>query len=127
MSEKESKIKVLVVEPMKAPVIKEIDNTLKSLQSIVGGYIQAVYPYNDNVALVLNEEGKLEGLPANRGLFDENGNLYDIIVGNFIVVGLGEEDFCSLTDEQVETYYSVFEIPEMFIRSGKGVIAIPME
>ena len=43
---KEKKITVLVVEPQKNPYIKEIDNTLKSLQCEVGGYIQAVYPFS---------------------------------------------------------------------------------
>ena len=40
--------------------VKEIDSDLKSLQHEVGGYIEAIYPYEDPVALVCNEEGKLE-------------------------------------------------------------------
>ena len=64
------KIKVLVVEPMKAPYEKEIDDGLRSLQTEVGGSIQAVYPFEEEVALVMNEEGKLEGLPLNRALRD---------------------------------------------------------
>lgn len=39
-----SKITVIVVEPSKKPYVKEIENTLKSLQHEVDGYIQAVYP-----------------------------------------------------------------------------------
>lgn len=38
------KIKVLAVEPMQEPYVKEIDAGLKSLQKEVGGTIQAVYP-----------------------------------------------------------------------------------
>ena len=45
---------VLVVEPMKKPYPKEIDGSLESMQELVGGTIQAVYPFVDQVALVCN-------------------------------------------------------------------------
>ena len=86
-------MKVLMVEPGKVPYEKEIGDGLKALQDAVGGYIQAVYPYEDPVALVCNEEGKLEGLPLNRALRTEDGEIYDIIAGNFFICGLGEENF----------------------------------
>ena len=54
-------MKVLMVEPGKSPYAAEIDSGLKSLQAAVGGDIQAVYPYEDPVALVCKEEGKLMG------------------------------------------------------------------
>ena len=60
-TERDSTIAVLVVEPGKEPYVKEIDSGLKSLQHEVGGCIEAIYPYEDPVALVCNEEGKLEG------------------------------------------------------------------
>ena len=44
----------------------EIESGLDALQRAVGGYIEAVYPYEDPVALIVNEEGKLNGLPLNR-------------------------------------------------------------
>ena len=59
--ERDSTIAVLIVEPGKKPYVKEIDSGLESLQHEVGGYIEAIYPYEDPVALVCNEEGKLEG------------------------------------------------------------------
>ena len=59
--------------------MKEIDSDLKSLQHEVGGYIEAIYPYEDPVALVCNEEGKLEGLPLNRALRDEDGDIYGFL------------------------------------------------
>ena len=65
-AERDSTIAVLIVEPGKEPYVKEIDSGLESLQHEVGGYIEAVYPYEDPVALVCNEEGKLEGLPLNQ-------------------------------------------------------------
>mgnify|MGYP000382266717 CR=1 FL=1 len=59
-------MKVLMVEPGKSPYAAEIESGLKSLQAAVGGDIQAVYPYEDPVALICNDEGKLMGLPLNR-------------------------------------------------------------
>jgi len=92
---------VLVVEPMKEPYVKEIDPDLHSLQAEVCGDIGATYPYSDPVALVCNDEGKFIGLDLNRGLRDENGEIYDIVAGTFLVVGLGEEDFASLSPELI--------------------------
>ena len=86
-------MKVLMVEPGKSPYAAEIESGLKSLQAAVGGDIQAVYPYEDPVALICNDEGKLMGLPLNRALFDDDGHVYDIVSGNFLIVGLGEEAF----------------------------------
>ena len=75
-------MKVLVVEPMKKCYTKEI-NGLEEMQALVGGYIQAIYPFPDKAAVVCNEEGKNLGLPFNRPLFDENDLPYDIICGTF--------------------------------------------
>ena len=121
------KMTVLVVEPMKKPYVKEIDPGLHSLQAEVGGDIGAVYPFRDPVALVCNDEGKLIGLDLNRGLRDENGELYDIMAGTFLVVGLGEEDFASLSPELAQKYMEHFQQPEQFISLGGQIIAIPIE
>ena len=121
------KMTVLVVEPMKEPYVKEIDPGLHSLQAEVGGDIGAAYPFRDPVALVCNDEGKLIGLDLNRGLRDENGELYDIMAGTFLVVGLGEEDFASLSPELAQKYMEHFRQPEQFISLGGQIIAIPVE
>ena len=78
-TERDSTIAVLIVEPGKEPYVKEIDSGLESLQHEVGGCIEAIYPYEDPVALVCNEEGKLEGLPLNRALRDEDGDIYSFL------------------------------------------------
>ena len=103
-------IKILIVEPGKAPYAAEIPAGLESLQKLVGGLIQALYPFDDPVAVIANDEGKLLGLPWNRPLFDEEGNIYDILVGTFLVTGLTEDDFGSLTDEQIQKYTEVFRM-----------------
>ena len=97
------KMTVLVVEPRKEPYVKESDPDLHSLQAEVGGDIGATYPYSAPVALVCNDEGKLIGLDLNRGLRDEDGEIYDIVAGTFLVVGLGEEDFSSLSRQRNKT------------------------
>ena len=75
-AERDSTIAILIVEPGKEPYVKEIASGLESLQHEVSGYIEAIYPYEDPVALVCNEEGKLESLPLNRALRDEDGDIY---------------------------------------------------
>ena len=87
------KMTVLCVKPGEKPKRIEIESSLDALQRAVGGYIEAVYPYEDPVALIVNEEGKLNGLPLNRALRDEDNDIYDIVAGTFLVVGLGESEF----------------------------------
>lgn len=53
---------------------------------------------------VCNDEGKLLGLPWNRTLTDDHGVPYDIVCGTFFVAGLKEDDFASLTEQQIEKY-----------------------
>ena len=122
-------MRILVVEPERRPEVKEIDGSLKSMQKIVGGYIQALYPFNDPVALVVNDDGKLLNLPANRGLRDENGRIYDIVCGTFFICGAPADcdHFTSLTTEQIEKYRDRFHTPEMFWGMDGRIVCLPME
>lgn len=119
-------MRVLVVEPKHRPVVKEIEGSLKAMQEIVGGVIQALYPFDEPAALVCNDEGKLLGLPMNRGLRDEGGKLYDIIGGTFFICGISEDDFTSLTDEQIHHFQQLFAVPEMFVRLNGRLVILPM-
>ena len=102
------KITVLVVKPRRKPYIMEIEDSLENLQNMVGGYIQALFPYDDPVALICHEEGKLIGLPWNRPLRDDEGMIYDIIAGTFLVTGLTEDNFGSLPQGLIEKYSEIF-------------------
>lgn len=113
---------VLLIEPEKTPREAEISSDLKAMQDVVGGYIEAVYPYDDPVALVCNEEGKLNGLPLNRKIEE-----YDIIAGTFFICGLSEDSFDSLSPDLIQKYKEKFAHPEMFVRLGGHIIAIPVE
>ena len=120
-------MKILFVEPGKIPRSLEIDPSLKSMQQLVGGPIQAVYPFEEPVALICHEEGKLLGLPLNRALKNpETGEIYDIIAGDFLVVGLGEEDFSSLSPELMKQFEEHFHQPETFVRMGRSIMALPL-
>ena len=107
MSDK--KITVLVVEPMKDTYTKEICG-LKEMQALVGGYIEAV-PISDAepVIAVMNEEGKLLGLPYNRPLTGDDGLPYDIICGTFFVAGVDGENIVSLTEDQIRRYREKYD------------------
>lgn len=117
---------VLLVRPNMYPQPVQIGCELEDLQKAVGGDIQAVYPYEDPVALVMDEEAKLTGKDLNRALRDEDGNMYDIVAGDFLVVGLGEEDFSSLSPELMKKYEEHFHQPEMFVRLGRSIMAMPL-
>lgn len=124
--EHDSRISVLVVEPGKEPYMKEIDSGLESLQHEVGGYIEAVYPFEEPVAIVCNEEAKLEGLPLNRALRDGDGEIYDIVAGTFLVVGLTDDSFGSLTPDLAQKFTDHFKVPETFAKVGDKIVAIPI-
>ena len=117
---------VLLVKPGMYPQAVQIGGELEDLQKAVGGDIEAVYPFNEEVALVVNDEGKINGSELNRALRDDNGQIYDIIAGDFLVVGLGEEDFASLSPELMEQFEKEFHQPEMFVRMGRSVMALPL-
>lgn len=116
------KIRVVLVEPGMPAQVTEIDKSLESYQSIVGGYIEQVCPFDDPVAIICNEEGKILGLPLNRALADNEHHIYDILHGTFFVCGLGDEDYCSLTDELTDKYFEKFYYVPMFIANKDGKI-----
>ena len=122
-------MRILVVEPERRPAVKEIDGSLKTMQNIVGGYIQAIYPFDDSVALVANDDGKFMNLPANRGLRDKNGKIYDIVCGTFFICGApaDSDHFISLTPEQIERYQKRFHTPEMFWGMDGRIVCLPLE
>ena len=116
----QEKIKVVAVRPRTAPEVIEIENALEPMQEFVGGYIEIldrVYIGGKRFVLVCNEEGKLNDLPLGRVLFDDDGNLIDIIYGNFFITKEDGEEFGSLDDEEIEIVLKKFERP---------IIAYPM-
>ena len=111
-------MKILFVEPGKEAQPAEIQGDLKEMQAIVGGQIQALYPWEDPVALICNDEGKLLSLPLNRALED-----YDMIAGNFFICGIEGDEFVSLSDPLMIKYQKKFRYPELIGNSPMGLFA----
>lgn len=120
------KLDVLLVEPGMYPKQVHIDSGLTALQQAVNGPIEAAYYFKEPVAIIVNEEGKLDGSELNRAIFNKEGTIVDIIAGNFLVVGLGEEDFTSLSPELMQKFEEKFHQPEIFVRMGKSIMALPL-
>ena len=121
---------ILLVPPGQQPKKITIDGTLAAMQRIVGGPIQAVYPFEEPVALICHEEGKLLSLPLNRALRSpDTGEIYDIIAGDFFLCAAPQdsERFESLTDDQLERYAQIFRTPEIFLSApGGSIIVLPL-
>lgn len=106
-----SLLKILVVEPNKEPYQLEIQDDYKAMQGIVGGLIEAFYPFDDNAFIFCNDEGKLIGLEGNRRVGSS------VLAGNFFIVGDNHDgECCSLTDQQIEKYSEMFAKPEQILQ-----------
>ncbi len=126
MNMPEEKIKVVLVKPMQKPHIVEIGSDLKSMQLVVGGLIEEIMPYEEEVALVCNEEGKNIGLDLNRAIRNSDGEIYDIIAGDFFICSAAGENFTGLTDEQAQRYCEKFKNPECFFKTADGIESVPI-
>lgn len=115
---------VLVVEPGYAPYEKTIPHELHAMQEIVGGLITAIYPYEEMVAIVANDEGILLNMDFNRSV--EGG--YGGVFGPFFVCGLTEDDFCSLPPDQMERFKKKFHKAEILLGvRGNDLITLKVE
>lgn len=106
-------MKILVVEAGKHPYEKEINGTLKEMQEIVGGIIQVIYPFHDEVGVVCNDEGVLLQMPFNRKANEEC-----CIFGTFFICGLGKENFASLPEKLMKKYREHFYSPQVLTTAG---------
>lgn len=120
----EGLMRVLYVEPGKAPYETEIPDMLEFEQQAVQGPIELVH-LDRRTLLLCNEEAKYERKPGNRRL--DNGS---IIAGPFLIVGDGGSEFCSLTDAQAERYMQKFkdphEISQDEVQADMGMHFIPL-
>ncbi len=115
---------VLVVEPGFFPYEKEI-NGLSDMKGIVGGALEAIYPFKDDIALVCNPEGRNLNMEFNRSIPERS---YGGVFGTFFVCGLGEESFISLTPEQVRIYTERFKKAETLVTMlGDQPVVLPVD
>ena len=94
-------LRILMLEPHKAPYEASVPHELTAMQQTVGGLIEVVRN-GDGTLLVCNEEGKLLGMEGNRRIPG------DVLAGPFFVVGDAGETFRSLTEEELERYRERF-------------------
>lgn len=102
---KEKRIKIFAMRCEDGKVykgrIEEIENSLEAKQRFVDGHIQVI-SLMDEIDLVLNDEGKLDGLPLNRVWLGKDGNILDILVGNVLACRFDSEgDFTSILESDI--------------------------
>ena len=112
-------MKILIVEPGKHPSEMEICNTLQDMQETVGGYIEAIYPFEDMVALISDEEAKLKSDTQWNRILGR-----DVIKGTFFLCGIEGENFGDLPDELMQKYKEFFWEPQLFIPTPNGLLPI---
>lgn len=126
-----STIQVVMLEPGKIARVGEIEASLEGLQKAVGGYIEAIYPFEEQVCIVCNEEGKINGMKLNRAIYAEpqeknsRREMIDIIAGPCFICDCSGDDFGSLSPEQQRKYLEMFKNPERFARINGEIFAIP--
>ena len=120
-------MKVLYIQVGKRPRVIEIRHTLKEMQRLVGGIISAYGPFDDGSVIILNDTGKIDGLEFNRVVYDENGEIEDIIAGDFFICYAPPDrpDFSSLPDELIQKYSELFKTPKAFIKIDGKLIIVP--
>lgn len=103
-------MKILAIARYEEPVVQEISNSLEDMQRYVMGYIETV-TLSETAMLVCNEEGKLSGFTPNRVL--KIGSSQDVIRGDFFICGWSGDEFCDISDDDVEKYTKMFSKPEI--------------
>ena len=129
-TDKQNMIRVIICRHDKRAEAAWIEDNLKSMQAVVGGLIQEFMPFHsetdpryDDIALIVNEEGKLMRMPPSRAIFDEDGHVQDVIAGPFFIcyAPLESETFLSLPEDLEQEFLKKFDKPEMFYRTDEGV------
>lgn len=127
------RISVIVCRPGERATIEEIDDSLESMQNLVGGYVEEYQPFHDpndprvdDVTIYCSEEGKINRLPPCRAIEDEDGHLLDVIAGPFFIcfAPLASETIQSLPEDLEQRFKEKFELPERFSMTKDGIEAV---
>ena len=119
------KINVLLIEPGKYPKQIEIEDTLEAMQETVGGYIEEYMPFDDEVAIVCNEEGKMNGAELNRAIYSDDKEILDIFAGKFFIAyaPIESESFLSMPKDLMKKYEDKIRSQERFYQTDTGIEA----
>lgn len=105
-------IRAIKCEPHKEAVECSLDTDLESLQKAVGGLIEFVYPFDHDVGILCNDEGKLIPLDISRPILDDDNQVIDLIAGTCYLVGLSNDgDLRDLTDVELKFYIGYYRYP----------------
>ena len=127
--EERTTIDVIMVEPGKEARVMTMNDSLEAMQDAVGGLIEEYMPFEDEVALICNDEGKLLGMPPSRAIRSDDGQVVDVIAGPFFIAyaPVESEKFLSMPEELEEKYTEKFRQPEQFFRTPAGIKAVKYE
>lgn len=89
------------------------------MQETVGGYIEAIYPFEDLAALVCDKEAKLKSDAQWNRILSR-----DVIKGTFFLYGIEGEEFTDLPADLMEKYKEFFWNPQLFIPTPNGLLPI---
>lgn len=124
-------MKVVLCTPNEKAVITDVDDSLESMQSVVGGDIQMITPFEDDpeIAVIVNEDGKFCGTCEPNRAFAPNGEIEDVYFGTFFVCAarFDDEKFSSLTDEEAKKYQDYFLYPEVILNLNGRIVAAKLE
>ena len=122
-------IDVIMVEPGKEARVMTMNDSLEAMQDAVGGLIEEYMPFEDEVALICNDEGKLLEMPPSRAIRTDDGQVVDVIAGPFFIAyaPIESENFLSMPDELREKYLEKFRQPERFYRTPEGIKVVKFD
>lgn len=96
MEGKEGKVRCIIKRPDEHfGHVTNISTSLKNLQKTVDGLVESIRLGSETVILV-NEEGRLKGLPYNFTIRTADGFPLGVIVGTAIVIGTDGAEFADL-------------------------------
>ena len=101
-------MRIIVVRYNENPVLRNIPHSLTIFQQIVGGRIEVVEPFPDDVILVCDESGRNNGKPINRVIDDSMD-----ICGDFFLCGHDGEGLSDFPEDLVEWYMARFKLPSL--------------
>lgn len=122
-------MKVLYIQVRKRPQVIRIRHMLSEMQRLVGGTISSFTPFDDGSVMIVNDNGKNEGLEFNRTVRDKKGKVIDIIAGDFFICYAPPDnsELSSLPDELIQKYTEVFKTPQAFIDIGGKMLVVPVD
>lgn len=91
-------ITVLLVEPGKAPEIREMPNNLKAFELTIGGYLETIESVHPGCLILYNGVQPLGETPLTR----EN------IEGTFVIIRVDPPEPISLTQEDIDSLARVY-------------------